>query len=39
MANDIHCELIEHLKELHLPAIRESYEEVPCWLNVMNAAV
>lgn len=28
MANDIHCELIEHLKKLHLPGIRESLEEV-----------
>jgi DNA replication protein DnaC len=28
MINDMHYELIEHLKELHLPAIRESFEEV-----------
>lgn len=29
-ANDIRTQLVQHLKELHLPTIREDFEEVAC---------
>ncbi len=29
-ANDVRTQLVQHLKELHLPTIREDFEEVAC---------